>query len=106
MLLLALSSTQATHLRCTLYFPTHVHVVLLLHAHRSGAAGYGGYVLGQYELDRRQAEGFHAGGVLLTLIVVCMVSALLVYDWMAGLIQKCLPKRAMSSVRASYWNNE
>lgn len=68
--------------------------------HRSGAAGFGGYVLGQYELDRRQAQGFHAGGVLLTLIVVCIISALLVYDWVTGLIQMCLPKRATYSVRA------
>ncbi|CAM9215996.1 unnamed protein product [Sphacelaria rigidula] len=63
----------------------------------ASAAGFGGYVLGQYELDRRQAQGFHAGGVLLTLIVVCIISALLVYDWVTGLIQMCLPKRATYS---------
>lgn len=35
------------------------------------------------------------------LIVVCIISALLVYDWVAALIKMCLPERFTTSVRVS-----
>ncbi|CAM9591145.1 unnamed protein product [Ectocarpus sp. 4 AP-2014] len=52
---------------------------------RSGAA-YGAYVLGKFDVARRGERGYHSGGTRLVLMIVCIVSALIVYDWLAYLL--------------------
>ncbi|CBN80509.1 ferric reductase [Ectocarpus siliculosus] len=49
----------------------------------AGGAAYGAYVLGTFDVARRGERGYHSGGTRLVLMIVCIVSALIVYDWLA-----------------------
>ncbi|CAM9758656.1 unnamed protein product [Ectocarpus sp. 12 AP-2014] len=49
-------------------------------------AAYGAYVLGAFDVARRGERGYHSGGTRLVLMIVCIVSALIVYDWLAYLV--------------------
>ncbi|CAM9204572.1 unnamed protein product, partial [Hapterophycus canaliculatus] len=53
-------------------------------------AAFGGYILGYYEVDRRGLMNvFHEGAIIFVLMVVCILSSLVVYDWLALLVRKC-----------------
>lgn len=68
----------------------------------TGGAAYGGYVLGKYDIGRRGAEGYHSGGTRLVLMIVCIVSALIVYDTLACIVLAFLRKGStFSSVQVS-----
>ncbi|CAM9564012.1 unnamed protein product [Ectocarpus fasciculatus] len=58
----------------------------------AGGAAYGAYVLGKFDVARRGERGYHSGGTLLVLMIVCIVSALIVYDWLAYLVLMLLRK--------------
>lgn len=53
-----------------------------------GLAGYAGYLLSVFELERRKIEKtFHEGGIQLVLVVICMISVLVVYGWIGALVR-------------------
>lgn len=57
----------------------------------TGLAAFGGYILGYYEVDRRGLMNmFHEGGIIFVLMVVCIVSSLVVYDWVSCVVRKHL----------------
>ena len=44
-----------------------------------------------YEVDRRGLmDLYHEGAIIFVLQIVCIVSALIVYDWTSGLVHKHL----------------
>lgn len=72
----------------------------LLFVAETGGAAYGGYVLGKFDIGRRGDEGYHSGGTRLVLMIVCIVSTLLVYDWLAYIVLAFLRKSGrVSSVQ-------
>eukprot|EP00752_Nemacystus_decipiens_P015662 g13976.t1 len=59
----------------------------------AGLAAYAGYVLGYWEVDRRNLIGvYNEGAIILVLVITCIVSALIVYDWIGFLVRKFLLK--------------
>eukprot|EP00752_Nemacystus_decipiens_P008264 g7389.t2 len=59
----------------------------------AGLAAYAGYILGFWEVDRRNLMNvYHEGAIIFVLMVTCIVSALVVYDWMSSLVRKYLLK--------------
>lgn len=62
---------------------------------QSGITAYGGFLLGIYEADRRHlSDLYHEGAIILVLQIACIVSALIFYDWIGGLIQNRLWQKA------------
>ncbi|CAN0319680.1 unnamed protein product [Scytosiphon promiscuus] len=60
-----------------------------------GLAAYGAYILGFYEVDRRGLMNvFHEGAIIFVLMVICIVSSLIVYDWLAVLVRKCFRSKS------------
>eukprot|EP00903_Cladosiphon_okamuranus_P013765 g12813.t1 len=59
----------------------------------AGLAAYAGYVLGYWEVDRRSLMNvYHEGAIIFVLMIVCIVSSLVVYDWASFLVRKFLLK--------------
>ena len=67
-----------------------------------GLAGYSGYLLSVYELERRKFDNtFHEGGIQLVLVVICMISILVVYGWICALV-RWSRDRGHSKVRSNF----
>lgn len=59
----------------------------------TGLAAYAGYILGYWEADRRSLMNvYHEGAIIFVLMITCIVSALVVYDWIGFLVRKYLLK--------------
>lgn len=59
--------------------------------HHTGIAAFGGYILGFHEVDRRGLMNvFHEGAIIFVLMAICIVSSLVVYDWVSCLVRKHL----------------
>ncbi|CAM9627299.1 unnamed protein product [Laminaria digitata] len=55
-----------------------------------GLAAYLGFLLGMYEVDRRGlANVFHEGGIIFVIMIICIISSLLVYEWLCNLAIMC-----------------
>lgn len=68
----------------------------------TGGAAYGGYILGKHDIGRRGEEGYHSGGTRLVLMIVCIVSTRVVYDWLAYIVMAFLRKSGrVSSVQVA-----
>lgn len=56
----------------------------------TGLASYCGFLLGMHEVARRGLENiFHEGAIIFVLMVICIVSSLLVYDWLCKFAIMC-----------------
>lgn len=53
--------------------------------------------MGKFEISERGEEGYHSGGTRLVLMIVCIVSTLLVYDWLAYFVLFFLRKGGRAS---------
>lgn len=59
----------------------------------TGLAAYAGYILGYWEVDRRNLMNvYHEGAIIFVLMIVCIVSSLVVYDWASFLVRKYMLK--------------
>lgn len=66
----------------------------------AGLAAWAGFLLGMYEMDRRNYDRlYHEGAIIFVLMIVCIVSSLIVYDWLASLVQKYVLKSDPSSAQ-------
>ncbi|CAN0069464.1 unnamed protein product, partial [Ectocarpus fasciculatus] len=68
----------------------------------AGLAAFAGYILGYWEVDRRDLMNvFHEGGIIFILMVICIISSLIVYDWLFFLVRKHLLGKGVDSAEAS-----
>lgn len=72
----------------------------------TGLAAFAGYILGYWEVDRRGLMNvFHEGAIIFVLMVICIISSLIVYDWLFFLVRKhLLGKEGGDSAEASQVN--
>ncbi|CAN0339970.1 unnamed protein product, partial [Ectocarpus sp. 13 AM-2016] len=68
----------------------------------AGLAAFAGYILGYWEVDRRDLMNmFHEGAIIFVLMVICVISSLIVYDWLFFLVLKYLLGKGVDSAEAS-----
>ncbi|CBJ34105.1 conserved unknown protein [Ectocarpus siliculosus] len=68
----------------------------------AGLAAFAGYILGYWEVDRRDLMNvFHEGAIIFVLMVICIISSLIVYDWLFFLVRKHLLGKRVDSAEAS-----
>lgn len=71
----------------------------------TGLAAFAGYILGYWEVDRRDLMNvFHEGAIIFVLMVICIISSLIVYDWLFFLVRKHLLGKDVYGAEASQVN--